>query len=283
MRRLVTLILFTASLTLHAGEADPPRQEGWDWASAAKQVLAKHDGPEGVVLQLGDSITYANQYARWAQRGAGKDAGDKAVLKWMHTGKRNDQDGWHLCSVDVQRGRSHTAASGVRADQYIKGGKHGLPSLDAIIGKYDPQMAVVMLGTNDASAGRDPDAYIADMTTIVEKLHGNGTVAILTTLPPHAKRMDLIKAYNERLWALAEAKKLPVIDFYGHVLSRRSGESWKGTLISKDGVHPTHTGSNGAQPQDEPSEENLANCGYLLRGYITVQKLKQVVGAVIGG
>ncbi len=46
--------------------------EEHDYAPAMGQVAAHFKGQEGVVLHLGDSITYANPYSQWARSGRGK-------------------------------------------------------------------------------------------------------------------------------------------------------------------------------------------------------------------
>src|SRR5262245_27635964 len=129
-----------ATLTVISRAADDPAikasKESSDYSAAMKPVAAKFKGKPGVYLHLGDSITYANQNTAWARGGQGQTAEEKTFLKWSHAGERNDADGWYLASVDVPSGRSHTAASGVRSDEYLKGGKGGLPSLADIIKKY---------------------------------------------------------------------------------------------------------------------------------------------------
>src|SRR3982751_2134457 len=79
------------------------------YAEAMRKVAAKFTGKEGVVLHLGDSITYANQYSGWARFGKGKTPQEEAALKWMHCGADNDTDGWYLARVDRPGGRSDTA------------------------------------------------------------------------------------------------------------------------------------------------------------------------------
>src|SRR5579859_1912070 len=80
-----------------------------DYAEAMKKVAARWTGKEGVVLHLGDSITYANQYGGWARGGKGKTPQEEAALKWMHTNDNNDADGWFLARVDRPGNRSDTA------------------------------------------------------------------------------------------------------------------------------------------------------------------------------
>jgi len=272
MARLVAALLLVAA----AAQQKPP-----EYAEAMKKVAARFKGKEGVVLHLGDSITYANPYSSWARYGQGKTPEDQAVLKWMHCGAKDDTDGWHLASVDRPGGRSETAASGVRSDEYLKGGKGGLPSLAEILKKYNPQMAVVMLGTNDASANRPVAQYRENMVQIVDALLANGTIPILSTIPPHPSREELAKSYNAAIQEICREKKVPMVDYGGEILRRRPGD-WNGTLLAKNDVHPTAS-QGGAQAGSEPSENNLKNSGYLLRGWLSVKKIGEVRQWVLGG
>lgn len=255
-------------------------KEDWDWAAAmvpvAKQGREKNRA--GVVLSLGDSLTYANQSTRWARNPQGGTAEDKAVLAWSHAGKKDDSDGWHLASVDAPGGgRSETAASGIRADEYIRGAK-GMPPLQQIIAKYRPQVAFVLLGANDASANRKPDDVAKDMAAILDALLDNGTIPVLQLVAPRANdaKDDLSRRYNEKYLELARARRIPVIDLHGEFVTRAPDGAWKSQMLQKDGVHFTHDLAGGP-----PTEENLARCGYLLRCWLSVQKLKEIKAKVI--
>ena len=252
-----------------------------DYAEAMKKVARRFKGKAGVVLHFGDSITYANPYGQWARFGKGKTEKDKAVCRWMHVNKRDDTDGWHLCSVDRPGGRSETAASGIRSDQFLKGGKSGMAPLGALVKKYNPQMAVVMLGTNDASAGRSVEAFTADMTKIIDLLLANGAIPIVSTVPPHFRKEDLAREYNEALRKLAAGKKVPLIDYYEEIVKRRA-KDWNGTLMGKNDVHPSAR-HGGTGPSSEPTEQNLKNSGYLLRGWLSVRKIAEVKERVLDG
>jgi len=252
-----------------------------DYAEAMKKVAVKFKGKEGVVVHLGDSITYANGYSGWARHGAGKTPQEQAVCKWMHVGADDDTDGFFLCRVDRPGNRSDTAASGVRSDEYLAGGKGGLPPLAEILKKYNPRMAVVMLGTNDVNGGRGVAEYKVDMTRIVDALIVNGTIPILSTIPPVVGKEDPVKAYNAALKQLVAERKVPLIDYWAEIMKRRPND-WKGTLISDDGVHPSAE-FGGANPGSEPTEQNLKNCGLLLRGWLSVQKIVEVKERVLDG
>ena len=267
------------TVALWVGAALRPGGDPGDYADAMKKVAAKFTGREGVVLHLGDSITYANPYSAWARYGKGKTAQDEAVCRWMHVGRKDDTDGWSLCSVDRPGGRSETAAIGVKAHEYLAGGKAGLPALAELLRKYNPRMAVVMLGTNDASGNRPLAEYRADMVKIVDLLLANGTIPILSTIPPHVSREALARSYSAALREIARDRRIPLIDFEGEILKRRP-KDWDGTLLNKGDVHPTAT-NGAAAPDAEPTEENLRSSGYLLRGFLSVRKIAEVKARVL--
>lgn len=267
------MILIASVLLLQA----PPV----DYADAMKKVAAKFTGKEGVVIHLGDSITYANQYGGWARGGKGKTPPEDAALKWMHCNDNNDLDGWYLARVDRPGNRSDTAVSGIRSYEFLEGGKSGIPPMAEVVKKYNPQIAVVMLGTNDANGGRSAAQFKADMTKIVDLLIGNGTIPIVSTIPPIRGKDEVVKSFNAALLEVVKEKKIPLIDFHSEIIKRRPTD-WLGTLISDDGVHPTGD-HGGASAGSEPTEENLKNSGYLLRGVLSVRKIVEVKAKVLDG
>jgi lysophospholipase L1-like esterase len=276
--RYTVLLLLVEPALGRAGEPKPIA-EGWDYTAAMRRVAEKFKGKPGVVLHLGDSITHANPYGQWARGGQGRTPRDLAVLKWMHAGMNNDLDGWYLAAVDRPGGRSDTAAGGMRADQFLAGGHNGLPSAAALLKKYQPQIVVLMLGTNDASAGRSLDAYRQDMAKALDLILDSGAVPILSTIPPHIGRGKLAESYNVALRELAKEKQTPLIDYEAEILKRRP-KDWNGTLMNKGDVHPT-AARDGTTASSAPTEQNLSNSGYLLRGWLSVQKIAEVKERVL--
>jgi len=265
--------MLVAALLFQAAQAD--------YAEAMKKVAARFTGKEGVVIHLGDSITYANQYGGWARSGKGKTPQEEAALKWMHCNDNNDSDGWFLARVDRPGNRSDTAVSGIRSYEFLEGGKGGIPPMAEVVKKFNPQIGVVMLGTNDVNGGRSPAQYKGDLTKIVDLLTANGTIPIVSTLPPIKGKDDAVKAFNAVLMEVVKEKKIPFIDYYGEIVKRRPAD-WLGTLISDDGVHPTGD-HGGASASSEPTEDNLKNSGYLLRGVLSVRKIAEVKAKVLDG
>jgi lysophospholipase L1-like esterase len=281
MFRPVGVALLGMAVLVQSGHAaDDPAlkaKESYDYAAAMKQVAAKFKGKPGVFLHIGDSITYANQNTAWARGGQGQTAEEKAFLKWSHAGERNDSDGWYLASVDVPSNRSHTAASGLRSDELLKGGKGGLPSLSEIINKYKPQLALYMLGTNDITAGRPVAQYSADVEKALDMLLANGTVVIVSTLPPYRGKAKQVEEHNAALRNLAKIKQVPLIDLHAE-MKARAGDQMETAYLSNDGVHLSFPSANGPA-----NEENLKKSGYLLRCYLAVHKGMEVKAKVLDG
>ena len=281
MKCLQPFIVFTGlSVSLFA--AEPIKQE-WEYAAAMKTVAAEFRGNEGVVLHIGDSITHANPYGQWAARGEGRTEEDKALLTWMHAGKNDDTDGWYLARFDHSSGgRSHTAAGGMTFAELLAGGRAGLPSLAELLKKYQPQMVVLMMGTNDVSQGRSIEDYTRDAETAVKEIMGRGAIPILSTIPPHIGNVKLSGGYNGALRKLCREEKLPLIDYEREILTRRP-DDWNGTLLNENDVHPTAAtgGEGGVKATSAPTDENLKSSGYLLRGWLSVKKIGEVKRLVL--
>ncbi|HEX5446881.1 MAG TPA: SGNH/GDSL hydrolase family protein, partial [Pirellulales bacterium] len=272
-KRLCSAVGVLFSLIATAG-ADDPLPETWDYVPAMQKVAARFHGRTGVVLHVGDSITYSNPYGQWARSGQGHTEADQAALNWMHTGRDDDSDGWWLCRFDhPDGGRSYTAAGGMRLDELLAGSK-GVEPLEALLSRYQPQMLVLMIGTNDVSRGQAVADYRADLERAIQTVLDRGVVLILSTIPPHHARQQLAEQCNQAIRQLAKKHGLPLIDFEREILKRRPTD-WNGTLLNKDDVHPT-AGNDKLNAASAPTEENLRSCGYLLRGWLSVRKIAEV-------
>src|SRR5690349_929394 len=117
---LIVPAVLLGTLCTAAGRAEEaPLPQPWDYARAMQRVARQSHARAGVVLHVGDSITYASPYSQWAVGGAGRTEDDLDLLDWMHAGAADDSDGWWLCRVDLPGGRSHTACGGLRLDELL--------------------------------------------------------------------------------------------------------------------------------------------------------------------
>ncbi len=269
------LALALAVGRLQLGAQDPTgdlHAETWDYAPTVQAIAAKFTGEAGKVVPMGDSITYANQAGKWARSGVGRTAAELSLAHWMHAELNDRRNGWWLAANDQPGDRSWTAASGITSAEYLAGGYHGLPGLKDILAEHKPQIALILLGTNDAKHGIAAAAYVASMERIMRTCMEAGTVPVVTTiLPTSWASADAVAAYNDGLRQLAARLTLPYLDLHGEFLRLRPGDSWKGTLISDDGAHPTFAAADGPA-----SEENLKSSGYLAKCVLQCRKVGEI-------
>jgi hypothetical protein len=284
-----------------ANSYDAAWQDGPNgWAGAMWHMQLNAAGKTaGFITLLGDSITYANPFSQWPRYGSGKTTADTTICNWMHaanwgSGSNNSDNGWYLAAWDVpSRNGSFTARSGITSGQYLAGAAPpGLPSVDQMFtagftnpdGKQyrDALMAVILLGTNDIGGGNTA-ALTANLGSIIDKLVAAKVIPILTTLPPRTGADTTVGNFNTAIRNLAQTRAIPLIDFWAEIMRRRPGTTWQNTLISSDGVHPSSTGGvyNSSSDPYVNSGEPLSNVGYLLRSWLTVQKIAEVKAAVL--
>jgi hypothetical protein len=268
---LASLALFAVAPAARAAD-DPP-----EWVKPMRAVHAHFTGKPGTLALFGDSITVTKAF--WSPLAyAPKDlpadiAGPLETVK-----KHMLDDCW-----SKWRGGEYGSEGGQTA-------KWAEDNIDAWLKKLNPECAVIMFGTNDIVRS-DVKAFDKQMRAVIEKCLKNGTVVILTTIPPRSGQEEKARAFAESARAIAADLKLPLIDYRAEVLKRRP-DDWNGalpkfkefakdeyqvpTLICCDGVHP----SNPSKLSDY-SAEALKSNGYQLRNVLTLRTYADVVKQVL--
>ncbi len=237
--------------------AEPPQKPYW--LEAMKNVHAGFDGTPGYIAQLGDSITYSMAF--WSPMG------------WMDPDSfLTEDDG--LPKRPSARWRD--TIKGVRA----KGTGHGnysgwrvgnlLSATPAVLQREKPEMAIVMIGTNDTGPNGPPANYGENLERLLKMIMDANCIPILNTIPPRRGRMEGVDKTNEIIRDLAKQLKVPLVDYHAEILKRQPGNAWDGTLISRDGVHPSG-GKSG-----DFSEDNLSQSGYALRNWLNFLAVREV-------
>jgi hypothetical protein len=230
--------------------AAPPAAAG-DWVAAMKAVHAKGEARKGSVSQIGDSITYTKAFL--APMTWEKPAGFESVAARVDAKLLNER-----------KGPPHGNYSGWVA-------KQGLDAIGNVLAAEQPEIAVIMYGTNDVLKGVAPADYRRQLDGIVAACIEAGCVPIVSTIPPILNKDDRVAEFNAAVRAVAAERKIPLVDFHGAILARQPGVAWDGTLLGKGDVHPT-----GGKNLDF-SAENLRVCGYALRNHATLQVMKDVI------
>ena len=264
-------VLFVSGSLLRADE--PPA-----WVAPMRTVHAKFTGKPGTLALFGDSITVSQAF--WAPLAfAPKNlpepiARDLAVVKKHMLNECWSQ--WRGAEYGNE-GRKTIEWAEANIDRWLK--------------KLNPEAAVILFGTNDLNQ-TDAKTFEQRTRAVIEKCLKNGTVVILTTIPPRAGLEKKSTAFAEVQRKVAADLKLPLIDYHAEIVKRRP-DDWNGalakfkpdaakdvyqvpTLISGDGVHP----SNPTKFRDY-SAESLNTNGYLLRTVLTLDAYAAVSRQVL--
>jgi lysophospholipase L1-like esterase len=231
-------------------DAAAPAAAG-DWVAAMKAVHAKGKARKGSVSQIGDSITYTKAFL--APMTWEKPAGFDSVVARVDAKLLNER-----------KGPPHGNYSGWVAQQ-------GLDAIGTILAAEQPEIAVIMYGTNDVLKGVAPADYRRQLDGIVAACIEAGCVPIMSTIPPILNKEGRVAEFNAAVRAVAAERKVPLVDFHGEILARQPDTAWDGTLLGKGDVHPT-----GGKNLDF-SADNLRVCGYALRNHATLQVMKEVI------
>ncbi len=272
-----------ATSSAHSADRANSYDDTWEsaWITNAKNVIATPVSgitkTVGKVLQVGDSMTFSFAYGSWARSGIGRTTTDQIAIDWMHAGAFDITDGWNL------------SQNGTTAQNNMGWGSTKVENIFTDTDLNDAQFAVLMMNVPTS----DPN----DLTVIeqrVDQFIAVGIVPVLSTIPPRTSPTfdtQLGEPYNEALRALAQQLSLPLIDFKKELILRRPNGTWENTLISSDGVHPSGTSGiymsnsnpydDGGDPTTHTTGDAALWSGYLLRTWLTVQKIKEIKQKVI--
>jgi hypothetical protein len=227
---------------------------------AMHKVHAGFQGKTGYVAQFGDSITYSMAF--WSAIGWDDPqqylTEDDGLPKQPATARWRD-----YVKGARDKGPEFANYSGWRVGQLLK-------AMDTVLEREKPEVAIIMIGTNDISGGRVPDGYGDQLEQVVRKCMDAHCVPILNTIPPRRGHDKAVDDANQLIRDLAKRRNVPLADFHAECLRLRPDNSWDGTIISKDGVHPSGGKSN------VYTEENMKDCGYALRNWVNFLVLRQL-------
>ena len=266
------------------------------------------------MLWIGDSLTRDAALGTWAQRGAGKTAEDQAITNWMHAGQSPQSvdsiDGFALATPYFCSARSYTVGDGLGAWHFM--GSSSMPAdnnpatarqkLQDCATYPNALNLFTMLAALPKAQFAIPEvnleasnpAVFTDLERMIDLMISRGIVPIIIT---YTYRTDaafnlLVDRYNTALVAYAQAKRLPLIDLNKEMLARLPFSLWPGRFLS-DGTHYTRgTTANpatsdpyaqGGDPATHTTGLALTFNGYGLKGWLGVQKMKEIKQLVIDG
>ena len=279
--RVVLRPLVAACLTIAlscawvAAQAQANGPDANVWVPAMKRVHAKFKGERGTFAQFGDSITVSRAFWFGLQH-ARRNPPPEMVRDFDRVKDYMLEDCWDWKGPQYgNEGRMTIRWAHENVDRWLK--------------SLNPEVALIMFGTNDLG-GLDLEEYEAKTRQVVERCLDNGTIVILSTIPPKHGQAEKAAVFADAIRKVAADLKVPLTDYHAEILKRRP-EDWDGamekfsgyqgydvpTLISRDGVHP----SNPQQYSNDYSTEGLRNNGFVLRSYLTLMKYAEVVERVL--
>jgi len=248
------------------------------WQEPMKKVHARFSGPKGSFAQFGDSISVTRAFwspLAYEPKEMSPEMGRavKSVKEYM---KRDCWSEW-------------------KGPEFGNDGSMTIRWAHESIGRWladlNPEVAVIMFGSNDVGQ-MDVQEYETKLQQVVERCLTNGTVVLLTTMPPRSGHLEKARQFSEATRRVAKRESVPLIDYFSEVIDRRPAD-WDGslpqfknlpgdeyqvpTLIARDGVHP----SSPKRYANVYSEAALRENGFSLRNYLTVLGYANVIDSVL--
>jgi hypothetical protein len=246
------------------------------WVEPMKRVHAQFKGQPGTFATFGDSITVSMAF--WAPlRNTRKNMSPQAEAAFKRVDAYMKPECW-----SKWRGPDFGNEGGmtiVWAEKNVRQWLH----------KHNPETALIMFGTNDLNSV-PMDVYARRMRQTVDACLGNGTIVILSTIPPRSGLLERSRQFADIARKVAMETKVPLCDYFAECLKRRPSD-WDGaaetfkdykgydvpTLIARDGVHPSFP----KKYQGDYSDEGLKSSGYGLRSYVTLLAYDEVIREVL--
>jgi lysophospholipase L1-like esterase len=260
MQRVLTVAAASLLAAGWAGAAEP------EWVPAMRAVHAGFQGTAGYVAQFGDSITYSMAFWKpfsWSD--------PDAYLPDDGLPKRPPEKRWR----DTILGAGNEGKEAVAGNYSGWTAAHLLAAVPGVLERNKPEVAIVMIGTNDSRGNKLRPTYAEELAKIVELCRAAHCIPILSTIPPMRGCSDSVAEANKIVQALAARLKLPLVDYHAAILKHAPDGKWDGTLISGDGVHPSGGDTHVF------SKENLAKSGYALRNYVSFLGYREVYFKVL--
>lgn len=269
----ISLLVAVASIGL-AAEAKPLESDD-AWVAPMTAVHEKFTGQRGTFAQFGDSITVSRAFwfgLRYAPRNTSPQMAQalRLVKDYML------EDCWDWKGPEF----------GSQGRMTIRWAHQNVGTwLDDL----NPEVALIMFGTNDLGS-LDVAEYETKTRQVVQKCLDNGTIVILSTIPPRHGQAEKAAKFADAVRRIARELQLPLTDYHGEILKRRP-DDWDGasdqfrpyqgydvpTLIARDGVHP----SNPQKYANDYSDVALRKNGFSLRNYLALMKYAEVIEKVL--
>jgi alpha-galactosidase len=251
--------------------------ESKKWIEPMRKVHARFRGTPGTFAHFGDSITVSMAF--WAPLAHEPKGLDAAAAKALARVKAYQHaDCWRKW-----KGASYGNDGGMTI-------RWAHENVERWLKRLNPEVVLLMFGTNDLGQLEEKE-YVAKTREVVQRCLDNGSVVILSTIPPRSGLLDKSRRFADAVKGLGAELGVPVVDYFGEVLRRRP-DDWDGslakfkdspgdeyqvpTLIARDGVHPSNP-----RAYQNYDDEGLKHNGFVLRNYLVLRAYAETIDHVL--
>ena len=237
-------------------EAAPPDETGWREAMA--RVHARFGGRPGTFAHFGDSITVS--LAFWSPLPHDrKNAPPEMERAYRLVEERLRPECWRDWKGP---GFGNDGGQTIRwADENV----------EKWLEELNPEVALIMFGTNDLTV-LERDEYRDRLRAVVRRCLDNGTVVILSTIPPRHGHAEKAAAFADAAREVARELAVPLVDYHAEILRRRP-DDWDGAS-EKFREYEGYDVPDPALARRRPPERTGAVPGRLLRGGVAEPRLQ---------
>jgi hypothetical protein len=255
----------------------PAAESDTDWVEPMKKVHARFTGNRGTFALFGDSISVS--LAFWAPLEWEPKAMNPVMSEALNKvkGYMNAQCWRQWRGPDYgNEGRMTIRWAHANVDRWLQ--------------KLNPEVAVILFGSNDVGE-MEAAEYEEKTREVVRRCLANGTVVILTTMPPRSGRFEKSMRFAGVARRISHKERVPLVDYFSGILER-CPEDWDGalpqfkhtpgddyqvpTLIARDGIHPSNP-----RAFADYSDASLRCNGYALRNYLKVLAYGEVIDRIL--
>jgi len=200
------------------------------WVTPMSQVHSNFTGDPGTIARFGDSISVDQSFFTPLEFSHQNASGEAATaLSWIQGYLPSEAWDWQSPANGTLDSTTSEFPLAVEQNPPLRNIDHWLANLN-------PEMAVIMWGTNDLVNVTLP-SFVVNMREVVSTVKANGTIPILTTVPPRHNFEIEAGNFAQAIRDLAIEQEVPLIDFHQEILTRNPGDTWDGALIWESGPY----------------------------------------------
>lgn len=189
------------------------------WVASMKTVHEKFKGQRGTFAQFGDSITVSRAFWFGLQYAPKNTSPQMARALGLVKGYMLE-DCWDWKGPEFgSQGRMTIRWAHQNVGNWLDDLNH--------------EVTLMMFGTNDLSS-LDMAEYETKTRQVVQKCLDNGTIVILSTIPPKHGQAEKAATFADAVRRIAREKQFPLTDYHAEILKCRTAASYRDEVAANN-------------------------------------------------